>query len=696
MKNYAWLLFWSTIIWIAAVSPCMAEPATVTIDPGLKGSLTLIKYEESGSVDQGGTHIPLPDVTYTIYRIAEIAQGTTGTEKKTVSVQYQSLIRDSTRDHQIIEIPRGLTDLKELSLFVNGLRDSADLTKRIGNLNDLECRTGTTGADGTVQFKELPLGIWMVYEETYPSLVTNPQGFVVSIPYTSEETDSLNGNSEGREETEGSRWNYHLTVRPKNTQEAISVEKHIIADEGEPIRAGIQNNFEEDPTNDILTDTEDYNIGDTVRFWVQADVPQNIGELMYFYLEDRLGSGLTFTNDTTAKNEAADVQVWGEPAEGGKPVLIPRKSGSTENYLVTDPSELKDESDGAFPITEDQCRTFRIFFNTRSLSRQPDNTRLDTTKRIPLYRKLWITYSVTLNENALIGNPGNPNDIALKISHTTSGTAQIPNIPNIPGENEKIDVINPQCPDTKVFAYQVVLVKQGEGDASMQGVEFELRDSAGKRVNLNQDQNGYFPAPDIQGTKTMMVGADQSVTLRGLSSGMYQIVETKALPGFTLLRSPVILTIISESMPPYPLYCYQEDPKGEYFQIEAGRGYFIEQNGVKLKIDLNGHSVGSYLAVKGEVKSYDVKLDQGEMNQDVRSVSRRYSFRFTDAESLAWTANFPMQNGTITMTVHNSRSFRLPATGGYGTSLLLILGGLFLAAALCAYLLRNRRRRLKR
>ena len=63
MKNYAWLLFWSTIIWIAAVSPCMAEPATVTIDPGLKGSLTLIKYEESGSVDQGGTHIPLPDVT---------------------------------------------------------------------------------------------------------------------------------------------------------------------------------------------------------------------------------------------------------------------------------------------------------------------------------------------------------------------------------------------------------------------------------------------------------------------------------------------------------------------------------------------------------------------------------------------------------------------------------------------------------
>lgn len=691
MKKFARLLLWTTMIWTAVISPCAAEHAHVTIDPELKGSLTLIKYEDNSSTDPAATHTPLPDVTYTIYRIAEIVQGTVDPQGKTVSVQYQSLIRDSTKERHIIEIPKGLAGLKELSLFVNGLRDSADLTKRIGNLDDLERRTGTTGADGVVQFEELPLGIWMVYEETYPSLVTDPQGFVVSIPFTSGETDSANGVSGGQ-----SQWNYHLTVRPKNTQETISVEKHIIADTGEPIPASIQAYFGDDPANDILTDTEDYSIGDIVRFWVQADVPQNIGELMYFYLEDRLGGGLTFTNDTAAKNEAADFQVWGEPAEGGAPVFIPRKNGSTQNYLVTDPSELEDESDSDYPITEDRCRTFRIFFNTRSLSRQPDNTHLDTTKRIPLYRKLWITYSVALNEKALIGNPGNPNDIALKISHTTSGTAQIPNLPNIPPENEKIDVINPQCPDTKVYTYQVVLVKQGEGSTSMQGVEFELRDSEGKRINLNQDQNGYYPAPGTQGAKTMIVGEDQSITLRGLSSGMYQIVETKALPGFNLLKSPVILTIISESMPPYPSYYYQEDPKGKYFQIEAGRGYFIEQDGVKLKIDLNGHSPGSYLAVKGEVKSYDIKLDRGEMNQDVRSVSRRYSFRFTDAESMVWTANFPMQNGIITMTVHNSRSFRLPATGGYGAGLLLILGNIFLTAALCVYLLRNRGRRRKR
>lgn len=668
-KKAARIFLWSAVIWTLSLLRCMAEPV---IDPESKGSLTILKYENASAADTGYT--PLPDVTYTIRRIAEIIQTTGGPDGQAVSLRYRSFIRDSTSMRRIIEIPEALTDLQELSRFVNGLQESADPTKRIGNLEELDSRTGTTDAGGMVSFEELPLGIWMIYEETVPSLVIDPQGLLVSIPYTS--------SAEGE-----CGWSYHLTVRPKNSTETISVEKHIIAG-GEAAQDG-----RSDPADDILTNTEDFQIGDTIRYWVRADIPQNIGALKYFFLEDRLGGGQTFINDTAAGNRSADLRIWGLPADGGDVVLIPRKEGGVENWRVSDPSELRDESDSVYPITEDQCRTFRIYFNTQSLSRQPDNSHLESVKRVPLYRQIWVTYSAILNEQAVIGAPGNPNDIALIMSHTTeNGNVTLPDIANEPPENEQLDIINVQCPDTRVYTYQANIEKQGEGGASMQGVQFELRDSEGTRIALNQDQYGYYPDPQLLESRLMRVGENQSLVIRGLDSGVYQLVETKTLAGFELLQSPVILTITSDSLEPYPSFQYREDPRGAYFRIEEGRGYYTEENGIKIKLDLNGHRPGDYLSAGGEIKSFDAQRDQGKMDQDIRTPAQRYSFRFTEARSMTWKANYPMENGVVFLSVYNHRSFSLPATGGSGISMMLLLGLVIITIALGIWLYARKRR----
>ena len=65
--------------------------------------------------------------------------------------------------------------------------------------------------------------------------------------------------------------------------------------------------------------------------------------------------------------------------------------------------------------------------------------------------------------DAVIGEPGNPNDIRLKYSHTTtSNSLSIPNRPNIPEEGDRVDTINPQVPDTRVYTYAIEIVKEGK------------------------------------------------------------------------------------------------------------------------------------------------------------------------------------------------------------------------------------------
>lgn len=667
--------------------PVMAAPVTESvIDTSLKGSLTIVKYEnqrvEAEDIDAGigmqeGTilnqHVPVADVTYTIYRIADITQGHLDQTHQSVSIEYRSLIQDDTSAHRTIPIPSGLKSAEEWNTFIEDLRDSADPSKRIGNLKELDYRTGKTNEDGVLVFEDLPLGVWVAYEESYPALITEPHSFVVSIPSTAvndgNEGDTQTGddvegdNMAGDLEREGMYWDYDLIARPKNTVKEISVEKHIVADDGESTTAEEQASGSDDPTNDHLTDTEDYEIGDVIRYSVQAEIPVNIGEMQYFYLVDRLSEGQTFVNDTAVGNRVANLQVWGEPLEGGEPVFIPRKNGSIENWRVSDPTKPAQYED----ITEDRCTEFHIYFNTQSLSEQATNSHLNSTKRIPLYRKIWVTFNVTLNENAIIGNPGNPNDIALYISHTTTSNAEeIPSQPGIPEEGDEIDIINPQCPDTRVYTYQVEITKKGEGIEDMSGVEFELRDSSGQRVAVSQDETGYYVDRDSTEKTVIQIDEDQKIQIRGLDAAMYQIVENKTLPGYNLLREPIIITLTSEAADPNKTFQYTEDPSGDYFQIEEGRGYYIEQNNKKLLINLEGHKVGDYVKVAGTVFSFDMEKDDGTMQTDVQEVSHRYRFRITDDEKMTWNANYPMENGMIVLTVLNRKGFEVPSTGGVG------------------------------
>ena len=736
------------------------EATKYVIDTNKRGILHIHKSEnrnaEANDTDTGigstaGTEgnvlNQFGDVTYTIYRVADLVQGHldgTGTQ---VSLEYRSLIQDSTAAKKTLPIPSGLSSAQELDQWVSDLLDSDDASKRMSNLNELPHWSETTDRWGNATFDGdgagLPLGIYIVYESAYPSQITDPQPFVVSIPTTSVDdgnndtkwpgdTDGIAGNNmQGSAENAGVYWVYDVQAHPKNATKNLSVEKHIVADEGAATVYEKQDGVN-DPSNDVLTDAEDYEIGDTIRYWTKAEVPSTIGEIEIFYLLDRMSVGQTFVNDVDSGNQQAQMEVWGKTAQGDM-VYIPHYTGNVENYRVVSAKEMQNVTNQA-DYTDfygnsmtlrdaDQMEAyahenaFAVLFNTQSLSE--DRNYDGTTKRVPLYTEVYVTYNLTLNEKALVGDPGNVNDVALVLSHrTVENQTEIRNEVHVPKqdvfeafvnpEELDVDVINPQCIDTRVYTYATQVIKIGEGTADMSGVTFELRDSRGNvipvsrytetdRADLEVDDctgriGDYYVDKNAAQPATITVDADQEVYIYGLETGTYQLVETKTLNGYQLLKEPIVLTVVSNSAVAAQPMQYQSDAEGDYFKIETGKGYYIWQDGMKLKIDVTGHAVGDYVAVAGEVYSYDAAADDGSMSKNEAAVTKRYSYRWTDSETLTYGSNYGMEtaggaasgifdaakgmylDGLFSFTVLNRHGFNIPSTGGVGTTLFVAVG----------------------
>lgn len=132
--------------------------------------------------------------------------------------------------------------------------------------------------------------------------------------------------------------------------------------------------------------------------------------------------------------------------------------------------------------------------------------------------KIEITYSATVNENAIVGVEGNPNTVKLEYS-------------NNPQDSES----KGETPDDTVYTYVVDLIinKVDENEAPLAGAEFEIRDSEGNVIATGTS--------DDQGKVTFTW-----VNGKGLKDGeTYTIVETKAPAGYTK-AADIVFTVNCE------------------------------------------------------------------------------------------------------------------------------------------------------
>lgn len=218
-------------------------------------------------------------------------------------------------------------------------------------------------------------------------------------------------------------------------------------------------------------DTNETAIGKTVNYKVTAKVPNWTGyDHYYLALNDTMSQGLTFNNDVKA-------------TVAGKTVAVKTVSDNGRIRILFAPT-----SDNSSDIVADKAN-------------------------YPVDADIVVTYSATVNRNAVIGGNGNPNGIELEYSHNPN---TVTDHETTPGNTVK----------TYVGAFAIV--KQDSKGASLEGAEFNVYE-AGKTtpVKFVKTGNTYRVADKTETTGTTTTVTAGNVTITGVD-GAYDVVETKS------------------------------------------------------------------------------------------------------------------------------------------------------------------------
>lgn len=266
----------------------------------------------------------------------------------------------------------------------------------------------------------------------------------------------------------------------------------------------------------------DYGVGDKVTYTLTIDVPANIAKLRTF----------TVTDTTVAAQLVHDT---------GRVTV----SAKNKDNTVTDITSAYGTPDIK---TEGKNSVLTIAFTPAKLASVAGG-------------QITITYTATVQKDAIVAGSGNVNSAKLQYSRTTdTDKAEV-------GENKPYEIED----QSVVYTFSTSLLKKGEGGTyggkAMKGVTFELykkvEDSewkdntvtiAGKSYDKNRD---VVLAEDIvalglsknetetwikityDGKDEGTTDKDGKLTYTGLPKGIYRFVETKTLDGYNLLSEPV-------------------------------------------------------------------------------------------------------------------------------------------------------------
>ena len=246
-------------------------------------------------------------------------------------------------------------------------------------------------------------------------------------------------------------------------------------------------------------DVTDAKIGDTLTFTLTSTIPDMSAYNTYtFNFKDTLSKGLTF-------GQVEFVKVEG--------VTDPLTVGT--DYTVTTPTA----SDNTLAVA---MKDFK--------AKQQANAG----------KKITVTYTATLNENAVVGGHGNTNSATIQYSNnpSTDGT----------GESEPSKV--------RVFTYGFTVDKY-TGDqytdtaTRLAGAEFTLapkNDTDSTAISFvqvnagNATTNAVYrvaKAGETATTTTITTPANGKVDFQGLKNGEYTLTETKAPAGYNKLASAI-------------------------------------------------------------------------------------------------------------------------------------------------------------
>lgn len=400
----------------------------------------------------------------------------------------------------------------------------------------------------------------------------------------------------------------NVTMEPKDS-DIPTVEKKVSDEEYTQFERAQGPDYQP-PYGYGYNDVADWDIGDSVPFKLIGSIPDMSAYDTYEYIfTDTLSNGLTLQADTIkvyiARNPYDQVNNY-EPLVMGA------------DYTL-DVQNIGENGGGSFSIAFEDLKTNRYLTGANKEE----------------YHYVIVTYDATLNANAEIGLPGNPNSVDLQFSNNPNGDGL--------GRTAEDTVI--------VFTYELdgTKVDGANIDTKLEGAEFVLFNGGHTQVaNIeNGKLVGWVNLPD------------------GYTYENYEEIPYEVWEEFNATNN-VIMTSTAEGV--FGVSGL-DDGTLHLMEIKAPNGYNLLDHDLEIVIDAataNGQAWDGIPA--NALTALTIAVDQG------------------NAE------NGNAQTGAVALTVRNNQGSTLPETGGIGTTLFYAIGGLLVIGAGILLIVRLRMR----
>ncbi|WP_278452588.1 SpaH/EbpB family LPXTG-anchored major pilin [Thomasclavelia spiroformis] len=351
--------------------------------------------------------------------------------------------------------------------------------------------TATIPVGGTGETKvTLDIGFYIIIETgtSGDSASVASKSMLVPLPYV----DTAEGNK--------LFWNFDLKITPKD--EPVNVDKSII-------EGGKKENVS---TN---------NVGDILTYQVDADIPHYDAstntQMVKYIITDTLSKGLDFYIEGDPENNNIDIIV--SNFSGESKTLKPGTLETHQTTIGEEPYTYYSVTDGDYAVSYDG-KTMTLVFD------YPD---------VMAYNNLQLNYQVKINEDAVIGVEGNPNQVDLEYTNN----------------NKTWDTSVPED-ETKTYVYGLKINKVDPIGNKLDGAEFQLYagapdpdgDYEGRDPLVTYKyENGQLVINSNDG-KTAITDGNGIAYLIGFEAGTYALVETKAPNGYIIPDGQMQLDVV--------------------------------------------------------------------------------------------------------------------------------------------------------
>ena len=657
------------------------QKTTSVIDTTKEGSITIYKYLHA---DDGKTAIPtgekqdtpnnnspLPGAGFTIYKVKDEAWlETYYNGKEQTSGDYKMPVIDDFFNKDAVTGKVISYEAKDLTVSTKSAQVGTETF---------------TKNDGSAQFTNLELGLYLVVETTTPQAVVKAvTPFLISIPMTRVKTDSGDAN-------QLKEWLYDVVVYPKNSTsrgEVIIDKKGVVGD---------KNATEKEALNNVTFDLERWDDSKNPAAWVKektglvtgnasdgetavagqikvtglntgsyrfvetANANNNyiVDESKYYYFNiDDKGEVVIpeeHKNDADYDNVNGTLTIYNYKPDLDKEVLkrggdeknpkdwveaTDYKAGATIPYKVTVTVPANITKLGTFKVTDTPTHQTDSITADKIHVYHNDGTEIDNSKYTVVRDNTQKGFVLTFNNprEDLAVDAGKTITIRYEATLDDDAVTTIEGNPNTVELEYTNKIGSDGTPDSStdkihydaiVYTFAINIVKTADDDkrTPLANVEFDLYeevDDENEKLGSEIGITGENAGKHYKLVKQLKTDEYGKVSASGLEKGTYYLVETKTAKGYNLLKEPV-----------------KVDLNFEY--SETWDEYSVYENGVLIK--------------------HDVKHE------------RQTAFT---AGTTGKTSD--LTNGSITANIINRKGFNLPTTGGFGTLLFSGIGVLLVVA----------------